>query len=495
MKWRQSFLLLLTGLCPLAHSVFLPPQYHFISLALPWLKAQMYCRERYTDLATVFNTEDMNRLVNAAQDSTGGVKQKAWIGLHDNLTSWRWSFSDNYYSYYRGVEDDYRNWDYGQPDNFLGDQMCVKMLSGGVWEDSRCFLQNPFICYDGTNSTSERFIFVEQEMSWPDAQNYCRTRFTDLASIRDKTENQEIQLLAKKRSVWIGLYRTREWSDRSYSAYRNWKDGQPDNVEGRQSCTATDLGNAGLWSDEQCDTVLAFICYGEKEVDETPRTTSTTTPKTTSTTTPRTTSTTTPRTTSTTTLRTTSTTTPRTTSTTTPRTTSTTTPRTTSTTTPTTTSTTTPTTTTSTTTLRTKSTTTLRTTSTTTPRTTSTTTPTTTSTTTPTTTSTTTPTTTSATTPTTTSTTTLTTTSTMTNPTTERDSISTMITSSERLSTSEQHQTSTPEHVIYLGVAFTSKIQLSDDDIKKLVLVKFRNLLIEMGLPTNIKVGLRRPLN
>uniref|UniRef100_A0A3B4WYQ3 C-type lectin domain-containing protein n=1 Tax=Seriola lalandi dorsalis TaxID=1841481 RepID=A0A3B4WYQ3_SERLL len=265
MKWRQSFLLLLTGLCPLAHSVFLPPQYHFISLALPWLKAQMYCRERYTDLATVFNTEDMNRLVNAAQDSTGGVKQKAWIGLHDNLTSWRWSFSDNYYSYYRGVEDDYRNWDYGQPDNFLGDQMCVKMLSGGVWEDSRCFLQNPFICYDGTNSTSERFIFVEQEMSWPDAQNYCRTRFTDLASIRDKTENQEIQLLAKKRSVWIGLYRTREWSDRSYSAYRNWKDGQPDNVEGRQSCTATDLGNAGLWSDEQCDTVLAFICYGEKE--------------------------------------------------------------------------------------------------------------------------------------------------------------------------------------------------------------------------------------
>uniref|UniRef100_A0A3B4UME5 C-type lectin domain-containing protein n=1 Tax=Seriola dumerili TaxID=41447 RepID=A0A3B4UME5_SERDU len=119
-----------------------------------WPQAQTYCRERYTDLATVFDTEDMNRLVNTAQDSTGGVTQKAWIGLHDNLTSWRWSSSDSLY--YRGVEGDYRNWDNGQPDNFLGDQMCVKMWSGGVWEDSRCFLQNPFICYDGLSSN--RFI-------------------------------------------------------------------------------------------------------------------------------------------------------------------------------------------------------------------------------------------------------------------------------------------------------------------------------------------------
>lgn len=133
------------GLCSLACCL---PQYYFINTTLTWSKAQTYCRERNADLATIFNIEDMNRLVNGAQDSrpTG----KAWIGLHDNLTSWRWSFSNS--SYYRDQEANYRNWYYGQPDNFLGDQMCVTMWSGGVWQDTRCSLRNPFICYDGLSS-------------------------------------------------------------------------------------------------------------------------------------------------------------------------------------------------------------------------------------------------------------------------------------------------------------------------------------------------------
>ncbi|XP_076581709.1 uncharacterized protein LOC143317440 [Chaetodon auriga] len=254
--WKLA-VLFLTGLC--SHTYCLPRQYHFIGTTLPWLKAQRYCREQYTDLATVFNIEDMNRLVNTAQDSTGGFTGKAWIGLHDNLTSWRWSFSD------RRLEGNYTgNWDVGQPDNFLGDQMCVKMWSGGVWEDSRCFLRNPFICYDGTTGTNQPFIFVEEELKWSDAQLYCRKHYTDLASIRDEKENQEVQHLAKNRGVWIGLYRTREWSDQSVSSYRYWKQGQPDNVGGEQHCTATDLGNAGLWSDEVCGRELVFICYGEK---------------------------------------------------------------------------------------------------------------------------------------------------------------------------------------------------------------------------------------
>lgn len=121
---------------------------------MPWSKAQAYCRERHNDLATIFDIEDMNQLVNTAQDSTGGITGKAWIGLHDDLTSWRWSFSDLFFSLfvYGDKEADYRNWDIGQPDNFLGNQMCVKMWSGGVWDDSQCWLRNPFICYDGLSS-------------------------------------------------------------------------------------------------------------------------------------------------------------------------------------------------------------------------------------------------------------------------------------------------------------------------------------------------------
>ncbi|KAG7235600.1 hypothetical protein INR49_002436 [Caranx melampygus] len=278
MMWRGFILLVLAGLCPLVHSLL---QYHFVNTALSWSNAQTYCRRHYTDLATIFNIEDMNRLVNSAKE-TGGFTQTAWIGLFDNLTSWRWSYVAGHH--YSNVNSNYSNWDYGQPDNFNGEEMCVKMWSGGVWEDSKCFLKNPFIC--GTGKTSERFVFVEQEMSWLAAQKYCRKHHSDLVCIHNKTENLEIQILAKNRSAWIGLYRcgkggwgdgylkapeycvtslylcrTRQWSDRSNSTYRNWKAGQPDNVGGQQGCIATDLGNAGLWSDERCSRELTFICY------------------------------------------------------------------------------------------------------------------------------------------------------------------------------------------------------------------------------------------
>lgn len=60
----------------------------------------------------------------------------------------------------------------------------------------------------GKASDNQRFVFVEKELSWPDAQLYCRKFHTDLASVRNKEENQEMQLLAQNRATWIGLYRS-----------------------------------------------------------------------------------------------------------------------------------------------------------------------------------------------------------------------------------------------------------------------------------------------
>ncbi|XP_058479758.1 macrophage mannose receptor 1-like [Solea solea] len=275
MRETQSFFMFFTGLCCLRPCR--PLQYHFIDAALPWLKAQNYCRATFTDLATVFDAESLNLLVNAAQQSSGGFTGKAWIGLRDNLTNWRWSFPD--------AATSFRNWGIGQPDNFFGDQMCVRTIIGGVWEDSSCVLRNPFFCYDGffflagTASFSKRFVFVAQELSWSDAQRHCRRRYTDLASVRNRDENTQIRRLSI-RGAWIGLHRseekcflssapfsscrTRDWSDGSESSFRYWTSGQPDNARGKQSCVAAHLGNAGRWSDEECGRSLAFVCYGER---------------------------------------------------------------------------------------------------------------------------------------------------------------------------------------------------------------------------------------
>ncbi|XP_008277950.1 cell wall protein IFF6-like [Stegastes partitus] len=267
MKWSLT-VFLLTGLCALTHCR--PHRYHFIRTATTWLKAQMYCRELHTDLATVYDIEDMNRVVNTAQDATGGFKDRAWIGLYENLTNWRWSRSDQRRGPFSDEEgDDFRGWDVSQPDNFLGDEMCVNMGSAGGWEDSPCFLQNPFICYNETANNSRQFTVIEKKMSWSDAQLYCRDRYTDLASVRNEEENRKIQRLTKESSTWIGLFRTREWSDQSDSTYRYWREGQPDHVGRELSCTATDLGNAGLWSDEDCSKQLSFICYEENDFSTT----------------------------------------------------------------------------------------------------------------------------------------------------------------------------------------------------------------------------------
>uniref|UniRef100_A0A3B4AGX4 C-type lectin domain-containing protein n=1 Tax=Periophthalmus magnuspinnatus TaxID=409849 RepID=A0A3B4AGX4_9GOBI len=58
--------------------------YHFIDVAMTWTEAQQYCRQHYTDLATIHNTEDLDKLTRPST-YTGD----AWIGLFDDVASWK----------------------------------------------------------------------------------------------------------------------------------------------------------------------------------------------------------------------------------------------------------------------------------------------------------------------------------------------------------------------------------------------------------------------
>uniref|UniRef100_A0A8C9XDP9 C-type lectin domain-containing protein n=1 Tax=Sander lucioperca TaxID=283035 RepID=A0A8C9XDP9_SANLU len=66
--------------------------YHFIGENMTWKEAQDYCRKNHTDLATVSNQTDMQRLLDSTTEQYQGG---AWIGLQDNTTNtaWRWSQS------------------------------------------------------------------------------------------------------------------------------------------------------------------------------------------------------------------------------------------------------------------------------------------------------------------------------------------------------------------------------------------------------------------
>ncbi|KAK3554979.1 hypothetical protein QTP86_002411 [Hemibagrus guttatus] len=243
--------------------------YYFVNENKTWTEAQRYCRENYTDLATIDNMEEMKKLLNAANTSYSGL---AWIGLYDDPDSWRWSLDDD--SLYNVGEKTFTGW-YHEPDNYNGKELCVFIRSDGKWSDGNCNSYMNFVCYDGRNVT-DGYIWVTQFMPWAEAQHYCRQHYTDLASVRNQEDNKKILNLTGGSAAWIGLYRTRLWSDQHKSTYENWRQAspyipeQPDNglyvfwEHGNQHCTAVSLGDYGKWTDEDCLATFPFICYNRR---------------------------------------------------------------------------------------------------------------------------------------------------------------------------------------------------------------------------------------
>ncbi|KAI2646171.1 P-selectin [Labeo rohita] len=158
--------------------------YHFVNESKTWTEAQRFCRQNYTDLATIDNMEEMNRLINTVNGSYNG---SAWIGLCDNVNNWRWSLENN--DFYQEGERDFRNW-YHELDNSGGNQLYIR--------------------------------FLDISKNWTEARRYCRDHYTDLVNVRNQTENQRI-IQTVGGGVWIGLYRNRTWSNSQNTIYQNWR--------------------------------------------------------------------------------------------------------------------------------------------------------------------------------------------------------------------------------------------------------------------------------
>uniref|UniRef100_A0A671L1G6 C-type lectin domain-containing protein n=1 Tax=Sinocyclocheilus anshuiensis TaxID=1608454 RepID=A0A671L1G6_9TELE len=102
-----------------------------------WNEAQDFCRKNYVDLATVQTDEEWSEL----NKLRAKYRSNTWIGLYDDVNSWRWSFRDKRLTYAR--------WDEDQPDNYRGDQDCVMLHSDGYWHDKSCNLKCVVICQGG----------------------------------------------------------------------------------------------------------------------------------------------------------------------------------------------------------------------------------------------------------------------------------------------------------------------------------------------------------
>ncbi|KAL7851013.1 hypothetical protein AOLI_G00213690 [Acnodon oligacanthus] len=222
--------------------------HYFVSNSTTWTEAQTYCRQRFTDLATVDSIKDMSRLMKAVDVGYSG---SLWIGLTQAAQPrWGWSRGDELLS-------NFSNWDAETPN---GNGRCAFTIDG-VWRDYDCGVALYFVCYyEGTG-----YILVQTSKTWYDAQSYCRATYTDLASIRSPWEQKQVTSLVNKGiSLWVGLFLdTWQWSDQWSLLFRNWASGQPSS--GNSSCAAVVMGDSGKWIADNCSLRHPFICYIDAE--------------------------------------------------------------------------------------------------------------------------------------------------------------------------------------------------------------------------------------
>lgn len=129
--------LLFSGLCSCFYD------YRLIDEPKTWLEAQEYCREKYADLASVDNMDDMKRLIAAAGS---GYEGKVWIGLYDKPENWFWTFGNSFFA--SGTRD-FRRWKSGEPNDLIGrGKLCVA-VQDGYWLDFPCNENQAFVCYNG----------------------------------------------------------------------------------------------------------------------------------------------------------------------------------------------------------------------------------------------------------------------------------------------------------------------------------------------------------
>ncbi|XP_063051191.1 uncharacterized protein LOC134445947 [Engraulis encrasicolus] len=200
----------------------------FVEMNMTWMEAQQYCRERYTDLATIGNMQDMEMMRTRAKGYSRGF---AWIGLHQSgEPSWKWSLAEE--GSCSLEETGFIAWRTGEP-NGGDDEECGVMDYWGVWVDS-----------------------------------YCREHHTDLANARNQAENSKIRNAARGENVWIGLFRDDwVWSDQSNSSFRYWIAGTSDSP-GMDNCAAAKLTeeDEGRWGNPKCAEKFPFFCRSDQLV-------------------------------------------------------------------------------------------------------------------------------------------------------------------------------------------------------------------------------------
>ncbi|KAI5627573.1 secretory phospholipase A2 receptor-like isoform X1, partial [Silurus asotus] len=143
MKLNLFLVLCFTGFVPI--SVFIvqtvPHKYKLINSKVSWSVAQNYCSVIYSHLAMIPSDTDWLRF-NYVAKINHALATFTWVGLYNDIDSWRWSSNDLQLKY-----ANYTYWAIGEPNNLDGEESCGSVNEYGRWIDDNCKKAKPFICY------------------------------------------------------------------------------------------------------------------------------------------------------------------------------------------------------------------------------------------------------------------------------------------------------------------------------------------------------------
>ncbi|KAK1151468.1 macrophage mannose receptor 1-like, partial [Acipenser oxyrinchus oxyrinchus] len=210
-----------------------------------WQKAQSYCRNQSRDLPSIHDQARVNELIGLITSTNDTAY---WIGLYHDKENWQWS---------SGGAVIYSNW---EPHLF-----CASVNAEGEWEDSICDQRKYFMCYSEASNITERYTLIEELKTWTEAQQYCREHHTDLVSIKNASDNEEIVKNAQGKPFWIGLFNEPwKWSHQGHNyTFHNWSKGEPNSGGDNVKCVT--MSKSGGWNDYGCSYLLPFFCSNGKD--------------------------------------------------------------------------------------------------------------------------------------------------------------------------------------------------------------------------------------
>uniref|UniRef100_A0A674ETS3 Si:dkey-61f9.1 n=1 Tax=Salmo trutta TaxID=8032 RepID=A0A674ETS3_SALTR len=222
---------------------------------MTWYKAQSYCRENYTDLVSIRNEGQKEKVKNKGMNSTTPY----WIGLlYDD-----WEWSDGGRSAYRDWSTEYGpNYYYPQAgENHTVLQLGILTVGNGGNEDYT-------LCSEG----SVRIHIISEIMSWEQALGYCKNNYHGLLRIETaedlKVVKQKFNGTDFTGPVWVGLRQSRlfgfwVWTNGLPVGWSNWEgDRQPEQPLSNH-CGAMAMEEGYKWSDQDCLSKRFFICEEE----------------------------------------------------------------------------------------------------------------------------------------------------------------------------------------------------------------------------------------